>query len=124
MDKIIIIGAGINGVTSAIELRQRGYDVTVIDPGPLPHPLAASTDISKAVRSTYGSDEDYTELAERSIPVWRQWNEEAGRPLYHETGMMFISREPMRAGTFEYESFQIAKRRGHRLSRLDEPTIS
>jgi glycine/D-amino acid oxidase-like deaminating enzyme len=64
MSKVIIVGAGVNGVTTAIELKKRGYEVVLIDPGPLPHPLAASTDISKAVRATYGADEDYTALAE------------------------------------------------------------
>src|SRR5213594_2427638 len=67
MAKIIVVGAGINGVTSAIELKKRGHKVVLADPGPLPHPLAASTDISKAVRAAYGPDEDYTALAERSV---------------------------------------------------------
>ena len=54
MATVIVVGAGINGVTSAIELKKRGHKVTLVDPGPLPHPLAASTDISKAVRAAYG----------------------------------------------------------------------
>ncbi len=123
MSKIVIVGAGINGVTTAIALKKRGHDVVLIDPGPLPHWLAASTDISKAVRSTYGSDEDYTELAERSVRLWRQWNEEFGRQLYHEVGMMFLRREPMEPGDFEYESFEVAKKRGSRLSRLTSQNI-
>ena len=76
--KAIIVGGGINGVTTAIELRQRGHEVALIDPGPLPHPLAASTDISKAVRAAYGEDEFYSELAQRAIPLWRKWNQEFG----------------------------------------------
>ena len=76
MSKVIVVGAGINGVTAAIELRRRGHKITLIDPGPLPHPLAASTDISKAIRTAYGPDEDYSALAERAIPLWRKWNEE------------------------------------------------
>src|SRR5437016_1966550 len=123
MGKVLIVGAGINGVTAAIALKKRGHRVLLIDPGPLPHPLAASTDISKAVRSTYGSDEDYTALAERAVPVWREWNEEFGVTLYHEVGMMFVRREPMKTGDFEYESFQVAERRGGRLTRLNEAIL-
>ena len=92
MSKVIVVGAGINGVTAAIELKKRGHEVVLVDPGPLPHPLAASTDISKAVRAAYGADEDYTALAERSIKLWRQWNEEFGTKLYHEVGVMFVRR--------------------------------
>ena len=47
--RVIVVGAGINGVTAAIELRRRGHEIILVDPGPLPHALAASTDISKAV---------------------------------------------------------------------------
>jgi glycine/D-amino acid oxidase-like deaminating enzyme len=124
MARVLIVGAGINGVTASIALKNRGHDVILIDPGPLPHSLAASTDISKAVRSTYGADEDYTALAERAVGLWKEWNQEFGTNLYREVGMMFIRRERMRPGDFEYESFEISKRRGKRLSRLSEATMS
>ena len=65
--KVIVVGAGAFGVSAALELRARGAVVELIDPGPLPHPDAASTDISKAVRIDYGADELYTELAQQSI---------------------------------------------------------
>jgi glycine/D-amino acid oxidase-like deaminating enzyme len=101
MSKVVVVGAGINGVTAAIELKKRGHRVILIDPGPLPHPLAASTDISKAVRAAYGADEEYTELAERSIKLWRKWNKEFGIELYHETGVMFVRQREMKPGDFD-----------------------
>jgi glycine/D-amino acid oxidase-like deaminating enzyme len=119
MSKIIVVGAGINGVTSAIELKKRGHEVVLVDSGPLPHQLAASTDISKAVRAAYGADEDYTALAERSIKLWREWNEEFGTKLYHQVGVMFVRRAEMRPGDFEYESFELLKRRGHKVERMN-----
>src|SRR5213078_1569501 len=119
MSKVIVVGAGINGVTAAIELQKRGHGVILVDPGPLPHPLAASTDISKAVRAAYGADEDYTELAERSIKLWRKWNEEFGIELYHEVGVMFVRRREMRPGDFEYESFNTLQHRGHKVQRMN-----
>ncbi|HEY4283800.1 MAG TPA: FAD-dependent oxidoreductase [Chthoniobacterales bacterium] len=123
MSKIIIVGAGINGVTAAIALKKRGHSVMLFDPGPLPHPLAASTDISKAVRTAYGKDEDYAILAERAIPLWHKWNDQFGLPLYHETGMIFVTREPMQTGSFEFESLKISDGRDHRLTRIDANTI-
>jgi glycine/D-amino acid oxidase-like deaminating enzyme len=118
MLEVIIVGAGINGVTSAIELKKRGHKVLLIDPGPLPHPLAASTDISKAVRAAYGKDEDYTTLAERSVTIWREWNQESGVELYHETGVLFLRRRPMKPGDFEYESCKVLEKRGHKFERI------
>jgi glycine/D-amino acid oxidase-like deaminating enzyme len=123
MSKIIVIGAGINGVTGAIELKKRGHEVVLVDPGPLPHPLAASTDISKAVRAAYGADEDYTALAERSIKLWRQWNEEFGTKLYHEVGVMFVRRRKMEPGDFEQESLKLLEKRGLQVARMNTPEL-
>ena len=119
----IVVGAGINGVTAAIELKKRGHKVALIDPGPLPHPLAASTDISKAVRAAYGADEDYTRLAERSIQLWRKWNQEFGVELYHEVHFLFLRQRPMQPGDFEYESFELLKRTGHKVERIDSRVL-
>src|SRR6185369_14767877 len=123
MSKIVVVGAGINGVTAAIELRKRGHEVVLVDPGPLPHPLAASTDVSKAVRAAYGADEDYTALAERSIKLWRQWNEEFGTKLYHEVGVMFVRSRKMEPGDFEYESLKLLEKRGLKVARMDTPQL-
>jgi sarcosine oxidase / L-pipecolate oxidase len=123
MSKVIVVGAGINGVTAAIELKKRGHRLIVLDPGPLPHPLAASTDISKAVRAAYGADEDYTELAERSIKLWRKWNKEFGVQLYHEVGVMFVRQQEMKPGDFEYESFKMLEKRGHKIKRMNSARL-
>jgi len=119
MATVIVVGAGVNGVTTGIELRKRGHKVSLIDPGPLPHPLAASTDISKAVRAAYGADQDYTALAERSIKLWRDWNKEFGLELYHEVGVMWVRQREMKPGDFEYESLKILEQRGHKIERMN-----
>lgn len=114
---VIVVGGGIFGVTAAAALQARGLAVTVIDPG-LPHPLAESTDISKVVRMDYGADADYTALGEVSLAKWRQ------SPSFHETGVTFLSREPMAPGGFEYESYAMLTSRGHVLERLDADAIA
>src|SRR5689334_13323741 len=114
----ILFGAGIFGVTGAIELRRRGHRVRLADPGPLPHPFAASTDISKVVRLEYGADEEYCRLAERAVEGWRRWNRDLGSTLYHETGVAFLRRAPPGPGTFEGDSLELLERRGHHPERL------
>jgi glycine/D-amino acid oxidase-like deaminating enzyme len=121
--KTIVVGAGINGVVAAIELRKRRHEVVLIDPGPLPHPLAASTDISKAVRAAYGADEDYTALAEQSREIWRQWNAQFGVELYHEIGFLFMRQRPLQPGDFEYESFKLLEQRGHQIERINSKQL-
>src|SRR5438876_4167498 len=118
--RVIVVGAGIYGVTAALELRRRGYRVELIDPGPLPHPLAASTDISKVVRLEYGADELYSEMGERALAGWRAWNTGFGEELFHETGVLFARRTPMTPGTFEGDSLALLGRRGHAIERITD----
>src|SRR6185437_9008873 len=86
---VAVVGAGIFGVTAALALRRRGHTVSLFDPGPLPHPLAESTDISKIVRLDYGPDDVYLALMESALEGWRRWNEDLGEPLFHEVGVLF-----------------------------------
>ena len=122
--KIHIDGGGIFGLTAAVEFATRGHAVTLYDPAPIPAPLAESTDISKVVRMDYGADEDYAILGERALEGWRRWNAEHGAPLFHETGVTFLSRAAMQPGGFEHDSFHLLTRRGHPLERLDAAAIA
>lgn len=110
------------GLSAALELRRRGHAVTVLEPGPIPHPLAASTDISKVVRMEYGADELYMELMEQAREGWLAWNRawagEGREPLYHETGVLMVCRAPMAAGGFEHESWLRLLARRHEPERL------
>jgi len=122
--RVLVIGSGIFGVTTALELHARACEVTLVDPGPVPHPLAESTDISKVVRCDYGADEDYTALGERALEGWRRWNATWRTPRFHETGVTFLSAHPMQPGGFEHDSFALLSRRGHRIERLDAAAIA
>lgn len=127
---VLVAGAGIFGVTAAASLRARGHRVTLVDPAlrrttdsgepagvaGLP-PLAESTDISKVIRLDYGTDRAYLALLERAMVGWRAWQARwtaAGRgALFHETGVMFLSRDPLRAGLFEQDCVDALAERGH-----------
>ncbi|HKE15533.1 MAG TPA: FAD-dependent oxidoreductase [Kofleriaceae bacterium] len=122
--RVAVAGGGVFGVTAALALRRRGHDVALVDPGPLPHPLAESTDISKVVRLDYGADELYTELAERAMDGWRRWNRAWPAPRFHETGVAYLTRDQMGRSGFEHDSLALLERRGHACERLDAAAIA
>ncbi len=116
--EVIVVGAGVFGAAAALELRQRGHRVTLIDPGPLPHSLAASTDISKVIRMDYGADAFYMELMEHALQGWEAWNRAWEQPLYHPTGVLVLAAEALRQGWFEGDSFSMLRQRGHPAERV------
>ncbi len=77
---IVVIGAGIWGASTALELCKRGERVTLIDlygPG---NSRATSGDETRGIRSSYGdrstSGELWTAWARRAITHWREFDEE------------------------------------------------
>jgi glycine/D-amino acid oxidase-like deaminating enzyme len=116
---VIVVGAGAFGVAAALELRTRGARVCLVDSGPLPHPDAASTDISEAVRMDYGSDELYVELARLALERWHEWNASWPEPLFHEDGFLVMRRTAMTRGNFEGDSYRVLTNSGIPLERLD-----
>ena len=111
--KVGIVGAGVFGLAAAIELRSRGYAVTVFDRGAPPYENASSTDVSKAIRRTWyaGDNDTYVELVERAALRWREWERRSGESFYHQTGGLGVvdSFEP---GDPMYSSAEYLRGRG------------
>ncbi|KAG6902365.1 hypothetical protein C0995_000927 [Termitomyces sp. Mi166 len=89
VEKIVIVGAGCFGVSTAYHLLKRGFaDVTILDRSPiLPAPDAASNDINRIVRSSY-PDIFYTKLAREAIVAWKNRGE--WRDTYQESGVLVL----------------------------------
>ncbi|PFH52114.1 hypothetical protein AMATHDRAFT_140800 [Amanita thiersii Skay4041] len=88
-DKIVIVGAGCFGTSTAYHLLKRGFtDITILERSTsLPATDAASNDINKVVRSSY-SDEFYSQLARDAISLWKNDLEWAN--TYHESGVIVL----------------------------------
>ena len=111
-------------MSSALELRSRGYAVTIVDPGPVPHPLAASNDVSRMVRMDYADDKLYSNMAAEAIEGWHVWNERRGRPLYHEDGFLVLTSHPLAGDAVERQSYDLLTAAGWPLERLDSSAVA
>lgn len=122
----LIVGGGVFGLSTAIELALRKYKVTLINPDTIPHHLAASTDISKAVRMEYGSDTEYFEMAEFCIKKWKEWNELFRTQIYHEVGFLMLSKDKFENNPRSYEakSYQNLIAHGYHPTRLSTDELS
>ena len=109
---VAVVGAGVFGVASALELSSRGHTVTVFERGEVPDPNASSTDVSKAIRRTwYGDFEIYVELVERAASTWRTWERTFPARVYHQVGQLLVL-EDFEPGSPMYESWRFLRRRG------------
>ena len=51
---VIVVGAGIAGLSTAWSLVKAGHNVSIVEQGPIPNPLAASGDHHRIIRRAYG----------------------------------------------------------------------
>jgi sarcosine oxidase/L-pipecolate oxidase len=70
-EPIVIIGAGLFGLSTALELKKRGYlHVTVLDRFLPPVPDGSSVDISRVIRVEY-ADPLYGQMAREALEGWQ-----------------------------------------------------
>ncbi len=63
------------------------------------------------------------DLMEEAFQGWQTWNDRWERPLYHQTGIIFLTSQAMSLGGFEYESYIRLRQRGVAVEMLDQPAI-
>jgi sarcosine oxidase len=86
---VIIVGAGIFGLSTARELACRGHRVLAIDRLGSGHPATSSTGASRSIRIAYDHP-FYVELALEAIESWHRLESESGRKILHLTGQVDI----------------------------------
>jgi len=113
MKRVVIVGGGIFGVSASVELRQRGYKVTVVDRTSIPNENSSTYDISKVIRMEYGDDEVYTLMMEMAIKRWEKMNDYLGEKVYYSTGVLVLKQTPIVEGSFEWKSQQMLRSHGY-----------
>jgi len=90
---VAVVGAGVFGSWTAWHLRRAGKSVLLIDAWAPAHSRASSGGESRIIRMGYGPDALYTEMAMRSMELWRDLFQRTKQPLFHRTGVLWMARE-------------------------------
>jgi glycine/D-amino acid oxidase-like deaminating enzyme len=85
--KVVVVGGGIVGLSTAHALVEAGCDVTVFEAQAIPNPASASYDRSRMMRLQYGAQRGYAHLARRALTAWTDLERTLGVPLYRPTGV-------------------------------------
>ncbi len=86
--RVVIVGAGVTGLLTAVECALAGHRVTVLDRGAIPNPESSSFDQHRAIRTLAHGDAAATE---RMLAAHRRWLELEtllGTRFYRRVGVM------------------------------------
>ena len=86
-----VIGAGVFGAWIANSLCHTGQTVALIDAYGAANSRSSSGGETRIIRMGYGPDELYTKWAARSLPMWLEFFARIERPMFHKTGVLWVS---------------------------------
>jgi glycine/D-amino acid oxidase-like deaminating enzyme len=99
--RAVVVGAGVMGAWTALWLRRRGHEVTLVDRYGPGNRLGSSGDESRITRSSHGSDTHYPRWQRRALEQWRELERGAETTLFEPAGVVWLASDGQ---TFEAES--------------------
>ncbi len=91
---VALIGAGVFGAWTALQLVRRGKRVVLLEAYGPGHSRSSSGDESRIIRMGYGKDEIYTRWSQRSLAQWKElFAATRDEPLFHQTGVLWLAGE-------------------------------
>jgi sarcosine oxidase len=94
MSEIIVVGAGIVGLSTAHAAARRGHKVTILERGPVPNPESASFDQHRMIRFHYGAAAGYTRMVTDAFAAWERLWVELGECHFADCGAVAVSLQP------------------------------
>ena len=88
----VVIGAGVFGAWTAYHLLAAGHKVILVDQYGPANSRASSGGETRIMRCSYGPDEIYTRMAQRSLALWSNFFAHTGRNLLHRIGVLWMTK--------------------------------
>lgn len=89
--RVAVIGAGVFGAWSALQLVRGGAQVMLVDMHRVGHARASSGGESRVIRRSYGGDPLYSAMAGESLGEWDVLSRRQSQPILHRTGVLWFS---------------------------------
>jgi glycine/D-amino acid oxidase-like deaminating enzyme len=89
--KVIIVGAGVMGLSTAWGLARQDHHVEVFEQATLPNPLASSMDEHRLIRHPYGDHGGYARMIDPAFAAWDLLWSDLGCKLYAATGTLALT---------------------------------
>lgn len=87
----VVVGAGIAGAGTALELARSGLAVTLVDAWEPGHAAAASAGEHRILRASHGGDELYARWAMQARQGWLELGELCGQELFVQSGAVMLA---------------------------------
>jgi glycine/D-amino acid oxidase-like deaminating enzyme len=99
--RTVVVGSGVIGAWTALWLRRRGHEVTLVDRFGPGNRVGSSGDASRITRSSHGPDTFYPRWQRRALGQWRDLERTSGVKLFEQAGVVWLASERQ---TFEADS--------------------
>ncbi|MFB6812737.1 NAD(P)/FAD-dependent oxidoreductase [Streptomyces sp. NPDC056387] len=85
---VLIVGAGVTGLLTAVQCARAGHRVTVLDRGPVPNPRSSSFDQHRVIRTLSPDGADATRRMAAARHRWRELEGLLGARLHRPVGVV------------------------------------
>lgn len=88
--RVAVVGAGAFGGWTALQLREMGADVVLLDEWGPGNSRSSSGGKTRVIRAIYGPDRIYVEMVKRAFELWEKIAATTTEPLYVPTGALWM----------------------------------
>src|SRR5690349_6741653 len=88
--KVLVVGGGIVGLSTAWSLVARGFEVELFEQGPLPNPMGSSYDEHRILRHAYGTLTGYAQMMPVAFARWEALWSYLGVRHYDPCGAVYL----------------------------------
>lgn len=106
---IVVVGAGIVGLSIARSALARGHQVTILDQGDIPNHESASYDEHRLIRYQYAGAEGYACMVVDAFAAWDRLWQQIGARHFGDSGVLSVSLKP---GDYADQSLATLRRAG------------